>query len=108
MIPAAGSPPVDGPGVQFDVGQFVCANPTISGDVEIRCPVSTFADDVFTTFQWTKAGDPSFSFSGEVLSLPRSEASSAGDYTCTIISGPNGECGVTNQTSTVASKKEKR
>ena len=66
----------------FDIGQAVCIDQSISGDVQIQCPLPMNADPEFPSVQWSKAGDPSFSFSGTVLSLPRSDSNSAGDYTC--------------------------
>ena len=94
-------PPMDGPGVVFDIGQTVCIDQSISGNVQIQCPLPKNADPEFTSVQWSKARDPSFN--GTVLSLPRSDPSSVGDYTCTILSGPNGECGMINATSSVRS-----
>ena len=88
----------------FEVGQFVCANPMLGGNVQINCPLPTLADPLLTTVMWTKEDDPSFSFTGNNLSLPRSDADSAGNYTCTIFSGPDGACGMTSSTSTVASE----
>ena len=87
----------------FDIGQAVCIDQSISGDIQIQCPLPMHADSEFRSFQWSKAGDPSFFFSGTVLSLPQSDSNSAGDYTCTILSGPRGECGVINVTSSVRS-----
>ena len=101
--PSASNPPVDGPGVVFDIGQGVCIDQSITGNVQIRCPLPMNTDPEFSSVRWSKAGDPSFFFSGTVLSLNRSDSNSVGDYTCTILSGPRGECGVINVTSSVRS-----
>ena len=94
---------MDDPDRVFDIGQSVCIDQLLGGSIQIQCPLSVNTDPEFTSVQWSKAGDPSFSFSGTVLSLPRSDPSSVGDYTCTILSGPNGECGMVNATSSVRS-----
>ncbi len=76
----------------------------LTGSAQIECPLPMFADPLFTTIMWTKEGDTSFSSSESILSLLRSESNSAGNYTCTILSGPGGACGMTSSTSTVGSK----
>ena len=99
-------PPVDGPNVRFTVGQSVCINPTVSGNAQIECPlVADVSDETtyHTRIRWSKSGNPGFSFTGTVLSLPRSELSSAGNYTCSVTNGPNGYCGTDSKTSTVSS-----
>ena len=57
-VSSASNSPVDGSGVVFDIGQAVGIDQSISGDVQIQCPLPMNADPEFASVRWSKLETP--------------------------------------------------
>ena len=88
----------------IDVGSDVCVDQSLGGDLTIECNLLVGSTPPSPIYMWTKEGDTSFSSNASSIMLDRSDGSIAGNYTCTVTTGPNGTCGMDVATSRVLSE----
>ena len=88
----------------INVGSDVCVDQSLGGNLTIECNLLNGTTPPSPIYMWSKEGDPSFSSSASSIMLDRSDGSIAGNYTCSVTTGPNGVCGMNVATSRVLSE----